>query len=58
MREYFSDAERIVYFADHGTSCVTGEHIITNVPVWTTFESEFRDGELIPLNRVIPGLLG
>ncbi len=57
MREYFSDAERIVYFADHGTSCVTGEHIITNVPVWTTFESEFRDGELIPLNRVIPGLL-
>ncbi|MEA4977228.1 MAG: phosphoglycerate mutase [Methanomassiliicoccaceae archaeon] len=58
MKEYFSDAERIVYFADHGTSCVTGEHIITNVPVWTTFESEFRDGELIPLNRVIQGLLG
>ena len=58
MREYFSDAERIVYFADHGTSCVTGEHILMNVPVWTTFESEFEDGELIPLNRVIPGLLG
>jgi len=57
MKQYFSDTERIVYFADHGTSCVTGEHIITDVPVWTTFECKLRRGEITPLKKVVPGLL-
>lgn len=58
MEKYFSDAERIVYFADHGTSCVTGEHIIMDVPVWTTFECKLREGEITPLKKIIPGIMG
>ncbi|MDR0309157.1 MAG: phosphoglycerate mutase [Candidatus Methanoplasma sp.] len=57
MEEYFHDAERIVYFVDHGTSCVTGEHIIMNVPFWTNIETDMSDGELIPLDQVIPRLM-
>jgi len=57
MKEYFSDAERIVYFVDHGTSCVTGEHIIMDVPFWTNINTDMNDGELIPLDRVIPRLM-
>lgn len=58
MKQHFSDAKRIVYFTDHGTSCVTGEHIITDVPVWTTFECKLKEGEITPLKKVIPRLLG
>jgi 2,3-bisphosphoglycerate-independent phosphoglycerate mutase len=57
MEEYFHDAERVVYFVDHGTSCVTGEHIIMNVPFWTNIETDMSDGELIPLDQVIPKLM-
>ena len=57
MGEYFSDAERIVYFVDHGTSSVTGEHIITDVPFWTSFETSLKQDEKVPLDRVIPTLL-
>ena len=57
MKEYFHDAERIVYFVDHGTSCVTGEHIIMDVPFWTNIETDMSDGELIPLDKVIPNLM-
>ena len=57
MEKYFSDAERVVYFVDHGTSCVTGEHIIMNVPFWTNIETDMSDGELIPLDTVIPRLM-
>ncbi|MDR3206499.1 MAG: phosphoglycerate mutase [Candidatus Methanoplasma sp.] len=56
MKEYFGDAERIVYFVDHGTSCVTGEHILMNVPFWTNIETDARDGDLVPLDRVITSL--
>ncbi|MDR1404121.1 MAG: phosphoglycerate mutase [Candidatus Methanoplasma sp.] len=58
MSEYFEDAERIVYFVDHGTSCVTGEHIIMNVPLWTNIDTDISDGELVPLDRIIPRLMG
>jgi 2,3-bisphosphoglycerate-independent phosphoglycerate mutase len=57
MEEYFGDVERVVYFVDHGTSCVTGEHIIMNVPYWTNIETGISDGELVPLNQVVPGLM-
>lgn len=57
MSEYFSDAERIVYFVDHGTSCVTGEHIIMNVPFWTNIETGLTDEEVVPLDQVIPQLM-
>ena len=57
MERYFSDAERIVYFVDHGTSCVTGEHIIMNVPLWTNIETDMAEGDLIPLDQVIPRLM-
>ena len=57
MERYFSDAERVVYFVDHGTSCVTGEHIIMNVPFWTNIETDMPEGELIPLDQVIPRLM-
>ncbi len=54
MAEYFPDADRIVYFADHGTSCVTGEHILTDVPVWTSFDIGGADGEILDLSTLVP----
>lgn len=57
MSEYFPDADRIIYFADHGTSCVTGEHILTDVPVWTTFDIGAREGEILPLKDLVPRIL-
>ena len=58
MEEYFSDTERIVYFVDHGTSSVTGNHILTTVPFWTSFETSVNDGETIPLKDVVPSITG
>ncbi|MCL2149048.1 MAG: phosphoglycerate mutase [Methanomassiliicoccaceae archaeon] len=57
MERYFKDAERVVYFVDHGTSCVTGEHIIMDVPFWTNIETGVADGELVPLGQVVPLLM-
>lgn len=57
MSEYFADADRIIYFADHGTSCVTGEHILTDVPVWTTFDIGYGEGETIALKDLVPSIL-
>ena len=57
MEEYFSDIERIVYFVDHGTSSVTGEHILTTVPFWTSFETSLKQDERIPLDKVVPTVL-
>jgi 2,3-bisphosphoglycerate-independent phosphoglycerate mutase len=57
MNEYFSDTERIVYFVDHGTSSVTGEHIMTTVPFWTTYETSIKDGSMVPLKDVVPTVL-
>ncbi len=57
MERYFSDTERIVYFVDHGTSSVTGEHILTNVPFWTTFETPVKNGSLVRLKDVVPSVL-
>ncbi len=57
MSEYFADADRIIYFADHGTSCVTGEHILTDVPVWTTFDIGAEEGGTVPLKDLVPMIL-
>ncbi|MDR2846074.1 MAG: phosphoglycerate mutase, partial [Candidatus Methanoplasma sp.] len=57
MAEYFPDVESVIYFVDHGTSCVTGEHILMNVPFWTNIETDAKDGDLIPLDTVITKLL-
>lgn len=54
MAEHFPDADHIIYFADHGTSCVTGEHILTDVPVWTTFDIGGADGEVLELATLVP----
>lgn len=56
MSEYFPDAD-IIYFADHGTSCVTGEHILTDVPVWTTFDIGVPEGTIYPLKDLVPTIL-
>lgn len=56
MEKYFPDVERLVYFVDHGTSCVTGEHILMTVPFWTNIETGIEDGTHIPTARVIPEL--
>ena len=56
MKKHFSDAERIFYFIDHGTSSVTGEHLPVTVPFWTTFDTDIANNEMVPLNQVIPRL--
>jgi len=57
MSEYFSDIDNIIYFVDHGTSCVTGEHILTDVPIWTTIDLGMEDGTMVPLKDVVESLL-
>ena len=57
MEEFFSDTERIVYFVDHGTSSVTGEHKIMEVPFWTSYETSLKQDERIPLDKVVPTVL-
>ena len=57
MAEYFADADRIIYFADHGTSCVTGEHIVRDTPVWTTFDLGAEEGSTITLDRLVPSII-
>ncbi|MCK9323203.1 MAG: phosphoglycerate mutase [Candidatus Methanomethylophilaceae archaeon] len=57
MSEYFSDEDNIVYFVDHGTSCVTGEHILMTVPFWTSIETDMKDGDMIPLDQIVKRIL-
>ncbi len=57
MEKYFSDAERIVYFIDHGTSSMTGEHLPIEVPFWTNFETNIENGEFVPLSQVVPKVM-
>ena len=57
MEEYFPDVENIVYFVDHGTSCVTGEHILTDVPLWTSIDTGLPEGAFVPLDRVVETLM-
>jgi len=57
MSEYFSDCSRMVFFVDHGTSCVTGKHILMDVPFRTSFEC-FGQGEHVELPALVPKLMG
>lgn len=57
MEKYFPDVENIVYFADHGTSCVSGCHIITDVPVWTDIDLKHDEKRIIETDRVVPLVL-
>ena len=57
MEKYFSDADNIIYFVDHGTSCVTGEHILMNVPLWSTIDLGKGPDEVLPLNTIVSSLL-
>ncbi len=57
MEEYFSDIDNIIYFVDHGTSCVTGEHILMNVPLWSTIDLHKDPEEVLPLNTLVEILL-
>ena len=57
MKEYFSDTERIVYFVDHGTSSITGEHLPVRVPFWTTFETSISNGDDVKLKELVPKVL-
>jgi 2,3-bisphosphoglycerate-independent phosphoglycerate mutase len=57
MERYFSDAKRIVYFIDHGTSSITGEHLPVTVPFWTSFETSIGDREKIPLRDAVSGIM-
>lgn len=58
MEEYFSDCDRIIYFIDHGTSSITGEHLPIEVPFWTNYDTDVAQDELVPLNTLIPRLIG
>ena len=55
MSEYFSDVENIVFFVDHGTSCVTGTHILMDVPFRTSFKA--FDEERVELSTLVPTLM-
>ena len=57
MEKHFSDVDNIVYFVDHGTSCVTGEHILTDVPLWSTIDLDRKEDEILPLKEVVGMLL-
>ena len=57
MKEHFSDCDRIIYFIDHGTSSITGEHLPIVVPFWTNYETDIAENELVPLNTLVPRLL-
>ena len=57
MEKYFSDVDNIIYFVDHGTSCVSGEHILMNVPLWSTMDLGKPEDEVIPLKDVVAMLL-
>jgi 2,3-bisphosphoglycerate-independent phosphoglycerate mutase len=57
MEKYFPDVENIIYFADHGTSCVTGEHILTDVPVWTSIDAGIAPGSIHPLATLVPDIV-
>lgn len=56
MEKYFPDVENIVYFVDHGTSCVTGEHILMDVPLWTSIDTGLPEESMIELKKVIQTL--
>ncbi len=56
MEKYFSDAENIVFFVDHGTSCITGKHILMNVPFRTT-KPVFNNGEFVELDKLVPTIM-
>ena len=53
MSKYFSGHPRIFYFVDHGTSCVTGEHLPITVPFWSNYGTDIEDGEMVPLNALV-----
>jgi 2,3-bisphosphoglycerate-independent phosphoglycerate mutase len=55
--KHFSKDDRIVFFIDHGTSSVTGEHILMDVPFWTSFHCGI-DMKHIPLHMVVPSIAG
>lgn len=55
MAEYFDDEPRTVIFADHGTSCVTGQHILTTVPFRTNVP--IGDGKHFATAEVVPTVL-
>lgn len=57
MKENFSDCDRIIYFIDHGTSSITGEHLPIEVPFWTTYDTDIKWNEFVPLNTLVPRLL-
>ena len=54
LRKYFTGQENIMFFVDHGTSSLTGEHLLMDVPFWTSFE--IREG-YVPLDELIPTVL-
>ena len=54
LQKYFTGNENIVFFVDHGTSSLTGEHILMDVPFRTSFE--IQEG-YVPLNELIPRIL-
>jgi len=58
MEKHFSDVERIVYFVDHGTSSVTGEHLPVRVPFWTSFNTSIGNNEDVPVKCIIPRIMG
>ena len=54
LQKYFTGQENIVFFVDHGTSSLTGEHLLMDVPFRTSFA--IREG-YVSLDRLIPTIL-
>lgn len=55
LSEHFTDEDRMVFFVDHGTSSVTGEHILMDVPFWTSFDIGAKGK--VPLKELVPMIL-
>jgi len=55
LSKYFSGNDKVVFFVDHGTSSLTGEHLLMTVPFWTTFDASIPNG-IVPLKDVVPML--
>ncbi len=56
MSMNFHQARRIVVFVDHGTSCVSGTHILMEVPFRTSLKC-FGDGNHIATGDIVPKVM-
>lgn len=57
MEQYFPNVGKLVFLVDHGTSCITGEHLPVTVPLWSNYEINQSPGSFIPLCKLLRQLI-